>query len=164
MRKPAPLHVRPVWAVCCLLAYLFSATPLLPIATALVAWVDGEHYVLLSADNASMRIVLRHDARDGRTALTHSHCVVSRALSLLAEPAGPEHSDHVLSFQKASSIIARSAPLRPTPQSTIEMPMAPAVPATRPLPQLRTNVEAPFLDLPPPATSVVVARATVFLI
>lgn len=148
----------------CLLAYLLSATPLLPVITALVAWVDGEHRVSLSADKDSTRIVLSHDARDPRMALTHAHCAVSRALMLLAESSGPVDSDHILNFQSASSTTLREA----TPSAAVPIadkilvPPAPADAVV--LTRLLTNVEAPLLDIPPPATSVVVARATVLLI
>jgi hypothetical protein len=148
----------------CLLAYFFSATPLLPIATALVAWADGEHRVALSADKDGTRVVLGHDARDPRTALTHSHCAVSRALTLLAEPSGPDHADHILNFQSGSSTIVREAsPWVAVPQADAG-PVAPASVAAVILPTLVSNVEAPLLDIPPPAISVMVARATVLLI
>ena len=148
----------------CLLAYLLSATPLLPMATVLVAWADGEHRVALSADRDGTQVVLGHDARDPRTALTHSHCAVSRALTLLAEPSGPAHSDHVLNFQSPSFTTLRgAAPCVSVPPAD-ETLVAPAAAATVVLPQLVTNIEAPLLDIPPPAMSVVVARATVRLI
>lgn len=164
MRHQATGRVRPIWASICLLAYFLSATPLLPIATALVAWADGEHRVVLSADKDGTRVVLGHDERDPRTALTHSHCAVSRALTLLAEPSGPVHSDHVLNFQSASMTTVREATLRVTVPSADETLAAPATTATVVLPQLVTKVEAPLLDIPPPAMSIVVARATVLLI
>ena len=149
----------------CLLAYFLSATPLLPIATALVAWVDGEHRVELSADRDGTRVVLGHDARDPRKALTHSHCAVSRLLTLLAEPSGQDHADHILNFQCGSSTTLREAtPWVAAPQ-TDAGPVAPAsVPAVL-LPRLVPKVEeAPLLDIPPPAICVLVARATVLLI
>jgi len=148
----------------CLLAYFLSATPLLPIATALVAWADGEHRVMLSADKDGTRLVLGHDDRDPRTALTHSHCTVSRALTLLAEPSGPDHADHILNFQSASFTTLREATPRVSFPPVDETLVAPATTGVVVLPQLVTNVEAPLLDIPPPAISVMVARATVLLI
>jgi hypothetical protein len=164
MHQQTKGHVRPVWAAICLLAYLFSATPLLPIATVLLAWADGEHHVALSADQNGTRVVLGHDARDVRTALTHSHCVVSRVLTLLAEPSGPAHSDHVLNFHcGTASVVGKAMPLIAVP-SAGEVPVVSALAATVTLPTLVTNVEAPLLDIPPPAMSVAVVSSTVFLI
>jgi hypothetical protein len=164
MRQQATGQVRPIWASMWLLAYFLSATPLLPIATALVAWVDGEHRVALSADKDGTRVVLGHDARDPRKAFTHLHCAVSRVLTLLAKPSGPDHADHVLNFQCGSSTTLREAtPCVAVPQADAG-PVAPAsVPAVV-LPSLVSNVEARLLDIPPPAMAVMVARATVLLI
>lgn len=164
MRHQATVQVRPIWASLCLLAYLLSATPLLPIATALVAWADGDHHVLLSADKDGTRVVLGHDARDVRTALTHSHCGVSRVLTLLAQPSGPVHSDHVLNFRSGSFTTLREATPCIAVPPTDETPTAPAMVSALVLPRLVTNVEAPLLDIPPPAMSVTVVGTTVFLI
>ena len=164
MRHQATGQVRPIWALMCLLAYLLSTTPLLPIATTLVAWADGDHRVLLSADKDGTRVVLGHDARDIRTALTHSHCGVSLVLTLLAQPSGPVHSDHVLNFQSGSCATPREAtPCIPVPP-TDETPTAPAMVSALVLPRLVSNAEGPPLDTPPAAISVTVVRTTVLLI
>jgi hypothetical protein len=165
MSSPSPsTRIHPFLGTVCLLAYLCFATPLMPVVTAMAAWFDGEHHVSVSMERDGARVILSHDASDPRKDLTHSHCLVSHALTLLAEPAGPEHTDHVLNFQTTSSTMLRSATLRTAVQSADEMLVAPAAPVTLPFSRPVTTVEAPPLDLPPPATSVVVARATVFLI
>ncbi len=164
MRKPATVQPRPLWALICLLTFLLSATPLLPITMAFIAWADGEHQVTLAIEKDGMRIVLGHDAHNARTALTHSHCVVSRALTLLAEPSGPVHSDHVLNFHGSNlSALSRG-------KSSIAVPLSAggtALQTLTPTSITRTtaaDVEAPLLDIPPPAMSVVIARTTVLVI
>ena len=164
MRRPATGRLRPIWAAICLLAYFLSATPLLPIATALIAWADGEHRVTLSSDKDITRVVLGHDARDPRQSLTHSHCVVSRALTLLAVPSGPEHADHVLNFQCGNSTTLREAtPWTAAPQLGVDL-VSPPSGAAVVLPRLASNIEAPLLDIPPPPICILVVRATVLLI
>jgi len=164
VRHPVTCQIRPIRAAICLLAYFLSATPLLPIATALVAWADGEHRVALAADIDGAQVVLAHDARDPRKALTHSHCAVSRVLTLLAEPAGSDHADHVLNFQCGDSTKLREATRWiAAPQADAGL-VVPASVAAVVLPRLVTNVEARLLDIPPPAISIVVARATILLI
>lgn len=164
MRQPATVQPRPVRALICLLTFLLSSTPLLPITMASIAWADGEHQVILAVEKDGMRIVLGHDAHNARTALTHSHCVVSRALTLLAEPSGPVHSDHVLNFHGSSlSTLDRG-------KSSISVPLSAGAVAAQTLTPTSiawtpaADVEAPLLDIPPPAMSVVIARTTVLVI
>jgi hypothetical protein len=147
-----------------LVAWFVASTPLLPLATALVAWADGEHRVALGADKDGTRVVLGHDESDPRKALTHSHCTVSRVLALLAEPAGQEHADHVLNFQSGASTTLRDGAAWVAAPQTDSILIVPAAASALASSRLPGNVEAPLLDIPPPAMSVVVARTTVLLI
>jgi hypothetical protein len=134
------------------------------LATAFVAWIDGEHRVALAADKDGTRIVLGHDASDPRRALTHSHCAVSRVLTLLAEPAGPEHADHILNFQSGACTTLRDGTAWVAAPQADSVLVLPAAASALALSKPPANVEAPLLDIPPPAMAVVVARATVLLI
>ncbi|HXG47844.1 MAG TPA: hypothetical protein VNO52_09480 [Methylomirabilota bacterium] len=137
---------------------------MLPLATALVAWADGEHWVRLAADRDGARVVLGHDAGDPRKALTHSHCLISQMLTLLAQPSGPEHADHILNFQSGASTARRDVTIRlAVTQVEVGLAFPPSAHAVA-SPRLLSNVEAPLLDIPPPAMAVVVAGATVLLI
>ncbi len=164
MRHQPNARISPIGVMLCLLAYLLSATPLLPVATAVIAWLDGEHHVTLAMEKDGVSVVLGHDERDARKSLTHTHCIVSSALTLLAEPAGPAHSDHVLNFQAGNVATPGKAVAHLPAPIASETSTIPVSIAERVLPVIVTKVEAPLLDIPPPATSVTVARATVLLI
>ena len=150
-------------AVLCLLAYLFGATPLLPMGTALVAWLDGDHYVSLNTQDNGLKIVLHHDNANTRTALTHSHCLVAGALVLMSKPSCSSEPDHVLSFRNGSSTALRevSAPLL---SSRLQAQIAPSLAALSLAPAPIIDIETPLLPIPPPALSVSIVRATIFLI
>ena len=146
----------------CLAAYLLS-TPLAPLGTAFLAWIDGEHWVHLVNQEHSTRIVLAHDNQDLRRARTHHHCVASAALVLFAQPLSETQPDHVLSFQSGSSnalwerLPAVSAPCdffaadAHFTQKIITL-------GTVPGPTLR------WPESPPDPSALTVVRSTVFLI
>ena len=167
MRSPARQLFRPLWAWLCLLAYVASATPLPPLVTALVAWMDSDHRVTLTADSDGTRVVLAHDAGTGRRAITHTHCAVSRLLTLLAEPAGPAPSDHILAFHSGGLAVLREKAM---PNPAMDDRERPAAPGVFILPEGRNLASASTRHLerrehsPPPPRSFILLRPLVLLI
>ena len=102
----------------CLLLQLAWCSPLLPLATALAAWIDGGHSVVFVAGAADTRLELRHDAQPlaalSPQSPTHQHGTVIRALMVFAEPASSSDPDHVIAFAAAefATSTSRSAWLR----------------------------------------------------
>ncbi len=156
--------MRPFLASFYLLTFLLSATPVLPVVTALAAWLDGEHHVSVSIDRHKARVVLSHDATDPRKAITHAHCVVSRAIASIAEPPEPFHPDHILSFGASEALRNCSSNTRLLAPSADIISAAvwhfsSAVCRTEP-----TFLAALVVGPSPPSLSVTIARSTVLLI
>ena len=156
--------MRPFWASFYLLTFLLSATPVLPVFTALAAWLDGEHLVSVSIDRDKARVVLSHDATDPRKAITHAHCVVSRAITSIAEQPEPFHPDHILSFNGSDVLRNCSSNTRLLAPSADVLSAAvwrSSFDACRVEPSFPA---APVMGPPSPSLSVAITRATVFLI
>jgi hypothetical protein len=164
MRHQDGKTMRPLWASFLLLAFLLSATPILPVLTALTAWLGGEHDVSVAMDRNGARVVLSHDSADPLKVITHSHCVVSRAITSIAEQAEPFHSDHILTFSGSDTLRNCSSNARLlTPSADV---LSAAVwhfsfDACRTEP---TYLATPVVGSPSPSLSVTIARATVLLI
>ncbi len=156
--------MRPLWASFLLLAFLLSATPILPVLTALTAWLGGEHDVSVAMDRNGARVVLSHDSADPLKVITHSHCVVSRAITSIAEQAEPLHPDHVLSFSGTGTARNCSATTRVFAPSFDDFTAAVysfSSDASRIKP---TTSTAPVVGPCPASLSVTIARSTVLLI
>jgi hypothetical protein len=148
--------------VVCLAAYLLS-TPLAPLGTAFLAWIDGEHRVELVNGDHGSRVVLAHDSQDMRRASGHHHCLASAALVLFAPPLSDTQPDHVLSFQAGiSSAVWERLPVLASPSYGVVT--APLYTIT--LRDLATVYLASLCrpESPPDPSALTVFRSTVFLI
>jgi hypothetical protein len=152
-----------LWAVVCLATYLGVATSLMPALVALVAWVDGDHRVMMASGENGVSIVLRHGEAGSRTGAEHAHCPVSRTLVLLAETPDTADPDHVLNFSAChpSTLCAASMPL-PTGAVQPATTALQGCPMARPVPV--RSVGAKLLAIPPPDLPVEVVRTTVLLV
>lgn len=163
MSGRSPFLKERLQAALLLVVYLCACTPLAALSAAGIAWFDGEHRVRLSMGAEGMRVLLQHDQEQIRVPSSHTHCLVSNALVLLAQSPNESDPDHVLSFHsvKAGGLPSLNERMVPAlPQGVMlayaakNSPLFPS--AVAQWPQL--------LSLPPPDTSVHVVRSTVFLI
>jgi hypothetical protein len=154
-----------LWAAwLCLVVQIGAATPLPAFATALTAWLDGEHRVSLAVCDGELEVVLAHDLTNPRMVPTHQHSAVCRMLVSLAPPAGSREADHVIGFAGTTTamlddvaepaICAAVCELQPPDQVEIRR----LLPVTAP--SLRQCATDEFTE--PIAT--VVARVTVLVI
>ena len=161
-KRRTKTFLRILTGVFCLAAYLLS-TPLAPLGTAMLAWIDGEHRVHLVNQAHGTRIILAHDNQNVRRASTHHHCLASSALVLFAQPLSDAQPDHVLSFQSGNSnSIWERLPAVAAPADTIigdahfeefvSFADSPQPPALR------------WPESPPDPSVLTVIRSTVFLI
>jgi hypothetical protein len=162
MRQIIKTLFRTVTGSTCLFAYLLS-TPLAPLSTALLAWIDGEHTVQLVGQEQGARVVLSHDQKVPGQVANHKHCPAAAAMVLFAEPPVPGQSDHVLSFESAgSNAMWERLPTVNAPDVGVALDRSFALASCH-------SVDAAIRDTvhpapPPLSTSVVVVRSTVFLI
>jgi hypothetical protein len=77
---------------------LAICSPLLPLATAMAAWMDGDHSVCFVARPGEVHLELRHARGTGPLAPMHHHGATTRALLVFSEPASPSDPDHILEF------------------------------------------------------------------
>ncbi len=77
---------------------LTICSPLLPLATAVAAWVDGDHSVCFVARPGEVHLELRHARGTGPLEPIHHHGATTRALLVFSEPASPTDPDHILEF------------------------------------------------------------------
>lgn len=101
------LRHRAFAALLCLVLHLCANTPAGLLATATVAWLDGEHAVQLMGRESGSRIVLAHESSNQLRSATHSHCGACQALLLMASPDQPGGPDHVLDFREPG-VLARN--------------------------------------------------------
>jgi hypothetical protein len=80
---------------CLLLLYLITATPLAPVAVALLAEMDRSHEVTLQNTAQGLQIVLKHGCLKS---LAHRHGMVAQALTFFAQRPSTLQSDHVIQF------------------------------------------------------------------
>jgi hypothetical protein len=88
-------------SIWCALVYLVTMVPALPMATAFLEWLEGDHSVRVHCEGDSFRVVLSHDTADPRTAPTHTHRALSHGILLWAHQFDPGTSDHVLLFRNS---------------------------------------------------------------
>lgn len=94
---------------CALLLYVTAFSPIGMGVAAVLATIDSDHHALFQPNSDGMRLVLHHDVKCSG----HQHHAVSRALILLAQPAGGSDPDHVLQFSSANSPARESQLLIP---------------------------------------------------
>ena len=96
-------------AFICLVLHLTSATVFGPLATTVLALLDSDHSVRLSASAEGVTLVLGHErATDGAGFLT-DHCLLAQCLVTLAVPTSNQASDHLICFTSCDGLISRSA-------------------------------------------------------
>lgn len=105
LRHEAPWH-RALAALLCLVLHLCANTPAGLLATAAVAWLDGEHSVQLMGRESGSRIVLAHESSDQLRSPTHSHCATCRVVLLMESPSQAGGPDHILDFREPG-VLAR---------------------------------------------------------
>lgn len=150
-------------AVICLWAHLCSVAHLLPSLTAVVAWIDGQHYVSIRIDDNGSRVVLSHDETIGRMSARHSHRVVSQILVAFAESPTAE-ADHLVDFSQ-THVSARRSSAQRSESIPVDHFACILLHASR----LTESLRVPFaaasaLSISSPAPSVAVARTVVILI
>ena len=94
---PSPRGIAALAALC-LVLQLMVCSPLLPLATALAAWWDGDHSVCFVASPGEIHLELRHAHGAGTLPSNHHHGAATRALLVFSEPESPSDPDHVLEF------------------------------------------------------------------
>ncbi len=152
--------LRQVLALGCVWAYLAATIPLLPLAMAGLAWVDGDHRVSIGFTGKSLKIILAHDPADPAKAPEHIHCALTQGVLLLSEACQDGAPDHVLQFHQGHSPSQRE---NRAPSLVTSPGQSPASLSTvafilpSPAKELR-----PRLVLAPPSPNVV--RTTVLLI
>jgi len=132
---PSSQRIRPTWVAGWLLAlHLITGTGWLPLATAGLAALDGQHRVLLSVTPGLANVVLAHSedptAPPDRRA-DHEHRSVSRLLSLLAMNPQAE-PDHLLRLLSASELRSLRGTALVLPRLVGTSPWAGPRPALRP--------------------------------
>lgn len=152
--------LRQVLALVCVWVYLAATIPLFPLATAGLAWIDGDHRVSIGFTGTSLKIVLSHDPADPAKAPQHIHCALTHGVLLLSETCQEGAPDHVLQFRHShfSSQRENRSPSRVTAPS--EPPVS--------LFTLAFTLPTPGRELRPrfvpPPSSPDVVRTTVLLI
>jgi hypothetical protein len=86
---------------CLLLLYLATATPIAPLAVALLARLERGHQVALQHTAQGLRVVLRHGCLDSPA---HRHGLVAQALTALAQRTASPQSDHIIQFASADVV------------------------------------------------------------
>jgi hypothetical protein len=91
-----------------------SATPLLPVALAMITSLCGDHVVSLSGGQSSLQLILSHPDKFRKAPESHDHSLVTRALVRLTGQQNTVDQDHVLTFRTElleERIISDSNPL-----------------------------------------------------
>ena len=143
--------------------YLLASTPLTPLLTATLAWIDGGHTIALVGEGDSVRVVLGHVQGIARWMPDHHHCWIARALVAFAEPSTPRQPDHILHFGgRWPTIPGREREGSPNPGSLVRWSRPPPLSLEFPV-FIALGIRPRGAEVPP-RTSELVARSTVFLI
>lgn len=161
--------LRQTLALWCAWAYLAATIPLIPLATACLAWIDGDHRVSIGFTGDSLNVILAHDSRDPQKSPDHIHCALTQGVLLFQgdiryqETPQDGSSDHVLQFRHCQV---------PSQRENREPWMSKA-PGQCPgflsalafnLPASAEKLTASVPDSPPVSPSVQVARTTILVI
>ena len=121
--------------------YFFTATPLAPGLTVLLASADSSHHAGIYHTSRGAAVVLRHDCS---MVATHRHSLVARMLTLVALRTTAAQPDHVIQFTAnpltGQAAIALTAPapgqdlVAPSGHASIFVPLsvAPEPPVSPP--------------------------------
>lgn len=150
-------------AMLCLLAYLCTATVLVPGGAALLAWLGAEHRVTMASTPGGVRIVLHHDLKAGDINVGHAHGILSRTVTLFAQYSTPGEPDHVLDFAQCGGAAKSDGPALPS-LDEVEIPteFVPALAWILPAPPTKARVS--LGENPPLGASLAIVRSTVLLI
>ena len=145
---------------CLLLLYLVTATPLAPVAIALLAGMDRSHHVALRQTTQGRQVVLRHDCP---TSPSPRHGMLARALTVFAQEAAAPQSDHVI--QVGAMDTAQQAPALEIEPASNSDPDA-SIEGDSELHAPGMTFEIAAFPRPPPVPSglLLTIRSTVFLI
>jgi len=150
-------------AMVCLLVYLCTATVLVPGGAAVLAWLGGEHRVTMASTPSGVRVVLHHDLKAGDINVGHSHGILSRTVTLLAQYSTPGETDHVLDFAQCGDAAKSDGPALPALDGVaIPTEFVPALAWILPAPPTKAGVS--LWENPPLGASLAIVRSTVFLI
>lgn len=143
--------------------YLLASTPLTPLLTAALAWMDGGHTIALVGEGESVRVVLGHVRGIARWMPDHHHCWIARALVAFAEPATPRQPDHILHFGgRLPTIPGREREGMPNPGVSVRFSRPQPVRVEPPI-LLSSGTRPRATEFPPPTCEQVVG-SIVFLI
>lgn len=132
LRVKSGLRLWAAWL--CLVMQIGVATPLPAFATALTAWLDGEHRVSLAVCAGELEVVLAHDPTNPRMVPTHQHSALCRMLVSLAPPAGSREADHVIGFAGTATALLDDAVEPATWAAVCEIRLPDQPETQRPLP------------------------------
>ncbi len=88
----------------CLVLQLAVWSPLLPLATALIAWMDGGHAIRFVASGDETHVELRHERGAAGQEMVHQHTPLVRSLMCFSKPSNSGEADHVLTFSTIGSV------------------------------------------------------------
>lgn len=88
----------------CLVLQLAVWSPLLPLATALIAWMDGGHLIRFVASGDETHVELRHERGVAGREVSHHHTPLVRSLLCFSKSSHAGEADHVLAFSITGSI------------------------------------------------------------
>jgi hypothetical protein len=88
----------------CLVLQLAVWSPLLPLATALIAWMDGGHTIRFVASGDETHVELRHERGVVGQKIVHHHTPLIRSLVCFSKPSNSGEADHILAFSTIGSV------------------------------------------------------------
>lgn len=156
--------LRLVAGYCLLVLHLFSATPLAPVFTTVLAMADRSHHLVLRTTDQGMQVVLHHE---GSNSFGHRHGVVAQALTSLSLAKGTAggHPDHVIQFVTTPPWELNSAPPLDPGADALASELAPlSLPAAQPFLEATAFFAAPPPAPPRNSTALFAVGSTVLLI
>jgi hypothetical protein len=96
----------------CLVLQLAVWSPLLPLATALIAWMDGGHTIRFTASGDETHVELRHERGVVGWELIHHHTPLIQSLVCFSKPSNSGEADHILAFSTIGSVSASGSLLQ----------------------------------------------------
>lgn len=161
--------LRQALALWCVWAYLAATIPLIPLTTACLAWIDGDHHVSIGFSGHSLNVILAHDDADPQKSSDHLHCALTQGVLLFqgglrySEDSQDKSSDHVLQFRHCQIPGQRESREPWASNAPIQSPVfLSALAFDLPSPAAELFASAP--RSPSVSPSVHIVRTTVFLI
>jgi hypothetical protein len=88
----------------CLVLQLAVCSPLLPLATALIAWMDGGHSIRFVVSGDETHVELRHEHGVLGRELNHQHTPLLRSMMCFSKRSTSVQGDHILEFSTTGSV------------------------------------------------------------